>query len=360
MNCCRGTEAQKTRLSKTLKAHTGSLLTGFTLLAAFIVVGVFGLRQYVTSHHVVQATASTLRTISHQTQAEVFKQRSHRIRQSCINITREFKPWPYLSNRTFIQASSFTKLYVDETHKVVYCRTPSAASVNIHRWMLGLKGIKNSAGITAFDMFNRKGKYYRVFRKMKLSNYKVEDIRRILSNYTKVIVVRNPFERLLSLYRATIEKDQLMGTNRVFQPYREAILRQYKPGLTEDVYKNGLGIKFKEFLNFLANPRDFATLPPEVSWMRYYDLCHPCVVNYDRIVKFESFREDMSYISKERGAEKVPATFLSSPKTSAVLSAYYKEIPYTDLIKLKKVFTVDFDIFGYDFKQFMNRIIQYL
>ena len=66
--------------------------------------------------------------------------------------------------------------------------------------------------------------------------------------YFNFIITRHPFERLVSAYRNKIENP----FNPHFQrAYGSRMLKMSRPGLTEQQYKSGKGVTFKEFVDFV-------------------------------------------------------------------------------------------------------------
>ena len=68
------------------------------------------------------------------------------------------------------------------------------------------------------------------------------------------------------------------------------ILRKYHPELPESVIKKG-HTQFGDFIHWIEDGNRNA------HWRGpYHDLCHPCTIQYDYIVKLETQNDDANYI----------------------------------------------------------------
>ena len=123
-----------------------------------------------------------------------------------------------------------------------------------------------------------------------LSDYDWQEIEYRIKNYYKMVMVRNPYERLLSAYRDKFEngiKNQTIDNN-------------YLPE-NKDTYET---TTFHEFLTVIVkmNANASFSYDPYLSeaswefgmklnpnWAKYTSVCHPCHIHYDHIGKFETF-----------------------------------------------------------------------
>ena len=95
----------------------------------------------------------------------------------------------------------------------------------------------------------------------------------------------------------------------------------------------------------------------EQHWAQYSTLCHPCHIDYYYIVKFETMREDAAYVLSKLGPhqecleEKYPELFSFEQHSSSVFNEYYAKLPSDKIKRIKKIYSVDFKLFGYNSKQ---------
>ena len=217
-----------------------------------------------------------------------------------------------------------------------------------------------------------------------LSTYSREEIQERLQTYFKFLVVRHPFERLLSAFRSKFA--QSTGVQSDFIQYEPYIRKQGKG-------KNAK-VSFSNFVGYLSSVYNFSTshffkrfnitmsdsvfqidlksrkhIARRVNenhllvkgskyfdehWAQYSTLCHPCHIDYDYIVKFETMREDAAYVLSKLGPhhecleDKYPELFNYSQSTSSVLVKYFSTLTAAQVEFLKVIYRVDFKLFGYE------------
>ena len=89
-------------------------------------------------------------------------------------------------------------------------------------------------------------------------------------------------------------------------------------------------------------------------WAQYSTLCHPCHIDYDYIVKFETMREDAAYVLSKLGPhhecleDKYPELFNSSQSTSSVYDSQFSTLSPEQISSLREIYSIDFKLFGYE------------
>ncbi|XP_064627872.1 carbohydrate sulfotransferase 11-like [Lineus longissimus] len=286
----------------------------------------------------------------------IYEQRRQKARDVCKKL------FPGGVNVTSLTKRDVNHFLVDEKRKFIYCQIPKVACTNIIRLMLGLNGVENPYNISSSDIFLYQ-KYDVYLNKMRLQYYRKEKIweRLTNANYTKFLLVRDPYERLYSAYQHKL----VVGTVQFLQIYGSQILKKYRPGLKTNEYRRGRGVRFDEFLTFRLNPQDFTNAhgrwnKSDEHWAEVYDLCHPCHVDYDIIGKYETVETDMTHVISSFD----PPTDLTWPKrsdhyknkpTADILHEGYRNISSGLLKNISKLFDRDVNIFGYDDVEFYKR-----
>ncbi|XP_060082231.1 carbohydrate sulfotransferase 11-like [Ylistrum balloti] len=233
---------------------------------------------------------------------------------------------------------------------MVFCYIPKISCTEWKTIFITLKGKVNSS---LLDLGNVHRKYQRHLSF--LGSYSSRDQKRILENYKKYIVVRNPLERLLSAYR-----NKLAGRgfkDYTFQVEGKKIVNRYRINATRESLKYGNDTTFLEFVKYITDKK---TEHLNDHWDRYTTLCRPCLVKYDFIGKFETLSRDADYILRDIGAP-TEVRFPSRSKkhnstieTVKTVDKYYSQVPAEYIKKLWKSYRSDFDLFGYSLSDVLN------
>nr|XP_012140692.1 PREDICTED: carbohydrate sulfotransferase 11-like [Megachile rotundata] len=177
----------------------------------------------------------------------------------------------------------------------------------------------------------------------------------------KLLVVRHPFERLLSAYRDKLENSvagREHGTLHFYRKYGGKIVRKYReenftrPGDDQVIRRKdvpepaGTEPTFKEFVRYLIDT-DLASYGDD-HWMPYYFFCTPCLVNYDIIAKVETLWRDQIYtIHKLRLQEVIKPRWRHSGGHSNVSRIYFRQLNRDMVKRLYEKFKLDFELFDY-------------
>ncbi|XP_042890743.1 carbohydrate sulfotransferase 11-like [Penaeus japonicus] len=161
---------------------------------------------------------------------------------------------------------------------------------------------------------------------------------------TSFLIVRDPFQRLLSAYRDKIESTA--------QKYYRALRCQIQPPAgrhkktTRDCQPT-----FPEFVDYLLEERAKGR-PPNEHWAPYHAFCSPCQVHLDYVLRLESLPEEEAFlIETVAGLSNVlqPCKLHSSHTDYiAVTKHYFSQLSQEKLRRLYDIYKPDFDIFGYD------------
>lgn len=241
----------------------------------------------------------------------------------------------------------FSNILVDDTHKLLYCVTPKVACTNWKRILLMLSGKVNVTDPNDLPASMVHGEFSKYLRT--LSTYSPEEIEHRVEKYYKFMFVRNPMERLLSAYH---NKFTLKYNTYFHKAFGTKIIKRYRQNATKDALENGTGVKFNEFVQYLLDPVTTSVKPFNEHWRQFYQLCRPCLVNYDFIGKYETISEDtVSVLNQLELSDLLRFPTKPSKKTQTVnlLSTAYKDISSEDVHRLWELYKVDFAMFGYEY-----------
>lgn len=79
--------------------------------------------------------------------------------------------------------------------------------------------------------------------------------------------------------------------------------QKYRPNATRESLLKGDDVTFREFVDFITS--DDTLNSRNEHWMPIYDLCLPCVVNYNLVSKYESLAEDATEVLERIGSKPV-------------------------------------------------------
>nr|ANI86011.1 sulfotransferase [Locusta migratoria migratoria] len=183
----------------------------------------------------------------------------------------------------------------------------------------------------------------------------VQQLQEALPNALSFLIVREPYERLLSAYRNKIEG----AKNPYYRKLSKHIAQQsrYNQVQMADVPNTvRSGPTFPEFVDYIINSRKF-----DEHWAPYHSFCTPCNVNFTVIAKMETLDRDEEYIIHKAGLQRLllPSHFRFKPRTAinkardgkataALVEKYYSQLTKKQMEKLHKIYGTDFEMFDYN------------
>nr|XP_020448048.1 carbohydrate sulfotransferase 8-like [Monopterus albus] len=181
-------------------------------------------------------------------------------------------------------------LFVEDKYKLLYCQVPKAGCSNWKRTLMVLAGqAPNTHSI------NHETVHYGQHLKT-LNSFDRQEIMHRLETYTKVIFVREPLERLVSAFR-----DKFENPNSYYHSlFGKPIISKYRVNPSKAALNTGNGVIFKEFVQYLLDVR--RPVGMDIHWEQVNQLCHPCLIHYDFIGKFENMEEESNFLLRWIGA----------------------------------------------------------
>ncbi|XP_053979705.1 carbohydrate sulfotransferase 11 isoform X1 [Hylaeus volcanicus] len=245
---------------------------------------------------------------------------------------------------------SFRNVLVDEQHELLYCYVPKVACTNWKRVLMVATG--KWPGSDPLEIPANQAHSPGTFKR--LSNYTLPEIERMLATYDKLIVVRHPLERLLSAYRNKLEAKHEKSSKYFQTRFGKKIIKRCRRNATEESLKRGDDVTFREFVEFITD--DSSNETRNEHWNPIYELCQPCLVNYNLVSKYESLVEDATEVLERMGVESVnfPAKPSNSEPTAKKLEKYYSTLTYKQLRKLANLYKHDLRLFDYSLEDVLG------
>ena len=183
-----------------------------------------------------------------------------------------------------------------------------------------------------------------------LHKYSKSDIELRLDTYFKFIVVRHPFDRLLSAYADKFADPN----NNMMMVTRLRRRAESRFGNFTCFDQNGQPrLSLNQFLELVSDDKKFY----DKHWQSYYTLCQPCLIDYDHIIRLETADNDIGIVldhlnytgSEERLAvSNRHENMKRNTKNKLDVVTRQMNLMESDILHgLLKVFRYDFELFGY-------------
>ncbi len=224
-----------------------------------------------------------------------------------------------------------SNLLVDDTNKVLYCFLPKVACSTFKALMIS--SASNMTIDEVMSKVNSDRTYLHDAKKTpklrRLSDYSTAERIWRLGTYFKFMVVRHPFDRLLSAWRDKIERRKITT-------------------VTEDHVS-----RFRRFAESVAVGRKHVMAD---HWNPMTFRCDPCRVQYDVIVKLESVDRDMPAIVSRLNIpglhpDSLPVINVKSCMTPmeklSMLHKFYSRLDEPVIKRLVDIYRDDLRLFGY-------------
>ncbi|KAF5286588.1 hypothetical protein FQA39_LY16271 [Lamprigera yunnana] len=239
-------------------------------------------------------------------------------------------------------------ILIDHKHRLLYCYVPKVACTNWKRVLMVLTdriNVTNLMEIPASLAHSNSSL-------TRLSEYNHKQAEYYLKHYISFLIVRQPFERVLSAYRNKLE-DTLPSAKYFQARIGRYIIKNYRPNATKIDMENGDNVTFREFVQYLIKEGIKNDIANE-HWKPIYELCYPCIVNYTFIGKYEYIDVDSDVILNMVNAPPISFPHSRSGQTSEKLKLYLRQLSLSDIVALYRMYELDFKLFGYDLENILG------
>ena len=220
------------------------------------------------------------------------------------------------SRRTKYSHDKIHQLIVNDQRKVAYCNVAKLASSTLKSLM-------------AFSTLPRGTEAYRIENVHKPEVLKGFGLRFVnvtqyeeILDYHKIVVLRNPFTRLVSAYN-----NKIILRNRDHRKFRRKVMQ-----CRNELYpsrKHSMTVTFVEFIDCVLSQ------VMNGHWAPVNDMCNMCQIDYDSVLRLESFGHDIKTVidvlglntslfsdfsRNRRRKELVVESHVKSPETGIVRS----------------------------------------
>lgn len=255
----------------------------------------------------------------------------------------------YTSKRRVLIPEDLKHLIVDDRHGLLYCYVPKVACTNWKRVLMVLTGDSQR------DPLQIPANEAHIPGTLRtLSEYSTSEINQRLRTYLKFVFVREPFERLVSAYRNKFTRSY----NTAFHKrYGTKIIQRHRAEASPEALERGDDVSFSEFVRYLVDPGTQHEEPFNEHWERVHSLCHPCLIHYNILGKYETLQQDSSYVLKLAGVDSevtFPSSATSTHTTADMVASYFKDISSAYQKKLYNLYKMDFLLFNYSMPAYLK------
>jgi len=265
--------------------------------------------------------------------------------------------WPLLKK------TSHHQFFLQKEHGLLWCKVPKAASTSWLHAFLQLTNVPES------QIPEDNGLGLHGFLRDKYPLQSKNLLKQFLPMAIKFLVVRHPFQRVVSAYTDKLEsysRDIKYRGGYYYAMYGADIVQKLRPKYQEKFPKNPLFMRkepsFVEFVEYLI---ETPISQYDEHWKPQFMLCPPCNFRFDVIVKMETFERDTNFILSQRdltdviSLSKKHSSVSNSGKSDASTKNKSKEL-FSQLSKnmvkaLHEKYRVDFDMFEYDVNEYLEQ-----
>ncbi|XP_074521315.1 LOW QUALITY PROTEIN: carbohydrate sulfotransferase 8-like [Halichoeres trimaculatus] len=241
-----------------------------------------------------------------------------------------------------VSPAKMRMVWAEDKSRLLYCAVPKASCSNWKRVLMVLAGSAHSAQ----DIPHHTVHYHNPVPL--LSRFNLEGVLERISTHTKVLFTREPFERLVSAFR-----DKFENPNGYYHSmFGRAIISRYRANASRSALSSGDGVTFREFVQYLVDPRRPVGI--DSHWKQVSELCHPCMIHYDFIGKFENINSEANFLLRSIGAPPhvvFPDFKDRNPQdqrtSSSIMMRYFSQLNATEQQGVYDFYRKDYLMFNY-------------
>ena len=178
------------------------------------------------------------------------------------------------------------------------------------------------------------------------------------------IIVRNPFDRLLSAFRDKLERHNKYYYNKygkqIVKKYREEGIKKFGKQFYETSGQNGSPVQISDrngneptFWEFVKAVLDNGLM--DEHWKPIIDLCSACAhgMQFDFVIKFENLAEEERYMIERLEIAKIVIERWENKNqagnmTEEIRAKYFSMLSEDEILQLYLFYQMDFQLFGYE------------
>ncbi|XP_019632000.1 PREDICTED: carbohydrate sulfotransferase 9-like isoform X1 [Branchiostoma belcheri] len=194
-----------------------------------------------------------------------------------------------------------------------------------------------------------------------LMDYSKEQAGLRLSTFKKIIVVRDPLERLASVWLDKFVNSEVRKswTAKYYQELRRSTnqkpTNKSSQGTGGGKHNNTQPVSFEDFLTAVSKHTMY-----DVHWESFSKLCLPCEIDYDFIAHTDTLASDIRLFLKKNNVtareDILPEHQLRRANDETVFGDVFGQVPREKIMSIRRIYQEDFDMFGYSFEEDLAKI----
>lgn len=266
-------------------------------------------------------------------------QRNERLAEKCAELGLDVhgndswhqpNPWEFLVNRKY---------------HIIWCNVFKSASTS---WMYNFNIL---AGYSPEFLKKSNAVPLELARK-KYPRVTQAELEKAQNDSTTFLIVRHPFERLLSAY-----KDKLLYAvpHSLHDKLGHKIIRRYRKRKKNVIYPKHP--TFFEFISFILDEVKKKNAL-DMHWTPITKFCSPCQVKFDIVAKFETLDEDQRYLIAKANLNNIIKpewkNYGKGRNTQDLVTKYYSQLTREQLDGIFEFFRYDFELFDYSSDEYFK------
>ncbi|XP_031346032.1 carbohydrate sulfotransferase 11 [Photinus pyralis] len=264
------------------------------------------------------------------------EERKRYLKQACNNFGLDI-----IGNDSLHKPNSWEFL-VNKKYHLVWCNVFKAASTS---WMYNFNLL---AGYS--PKFLQQTKLVPLsLARQRYPRPSLSQLKTAFNNSVSFVIVRHPFERLLSAYR---DKFQFAIPHAYHRKLGMEIVEKYRPKMQ----KRTKWPTFPEFVMYLIDAVKNSQ-PLDMHWTPITEFCTPCLFDFDVIAHMETLQEDQEYIIQKANLQNVIRAEWKNPgrgSTSDQIKMYFSQLTQAQILQLYHIYRYDFELFNYSFQGYLE------
>merc|ERR1739838_182102 len=260
---------------------------------------------------------------------------------------------------SILKRTSHHQFFVQKEHGLMWCKVPKAASTSwLHAYL-------RLADVPEYEIPEDNGMGLHAFLREKYPLLSKNLNKQFMPVSLKFLVVRHPFERVISAYMdklADYTRDLKYRGGYYYAMYGADIVAKFRQKYQERFPKNPLFMRkepsFVEFVEFLI---ETPVSKYDEHWKPQFILCPPCHFKFDVIVKMETFDRDTNFILSQRDLSEVvslkkkhSSAGKKKKKETNLAKSLFSQLSKNMVKALFEKYRIDFQMFEYDISDYLK------